>query len=88
MEMKKWLFEANGKEEPIEEPIEEHIEEPIEDVVEEVVEEVAEEEAVEEAPSHLKVGDSKGDGKHRVWWTGEAWVDYIAYRRITGNPAP
>ena len=80
MEMKKWLFEANGKEEPIKEPIE--------DVVEEVVEEAGEEEVVEEAPSHLKVGDVKGDGKHRVWWTGEAWVDYIAYRRITGNPAP
>ena len=77
MEMKKWLFEANGKEEPIKEPIE--------DVVEEVVEEAVEEEAVEEAPSHLKVGDIKDEGGYRLYWSGEAWLDYVNYRRATSH---
>ena len=76
MEMKKWLFEANGKEEPIEEPVEEVIE----DVVEEVIEEVT-----EEAPSHHKVGDTKDEGGHRLYWTGDTWLDYVNYRRTTGN---
>ena len=75
MEMKKWLFEANGKEEVNEEPIEQVNEEPIEEVVEEVVED----------SSGLQVGDTKEEGGYVLYWTGEAWLDYVNYKRATGN---
>ena len=75
MESKKWLFEANGKEDPVEPVVNEEV---IEEVAEEVIEEVAEEVAEEDSNFHL--GERKVENGIMVYWDGKGWVDRSTYQ--------